>query len=85
MPIEHRPPYVERMIVYAVRGYECGHHSSAEDAYEEVARDLWFKRKRNMRATVDDEYLNRQALVVGRLARWLAWVDGKAAAKDGAR
>ncbi len=83
----HRPPYVTRQVVYAIRDYECGHCSSADAAYTEIARSMWWDAEsagrvpKLPRGDADeaayDAWRARWERTVTRLARWLAWVDRK--------
>lgn len=67
-----------RFIVRDPRGVdpECGHCSSAQQAYEDLALALMLRRERWASAALDsDEMLARYERLQSRLARWLAWTD----------
>jgi hypothetical protein len=72
---------VKKMVVYKIPDHECGHHTTLEDAYRELAfqrifeaentgrRKSWWKMNKAERAY-------RQK-VEKRLARWLQWADNR--------
>lgn len=81
----HQPPYVTRKVMYVIRSYECGHCSSADRAYAQIANEMWIAAEGKGRVPQAprgsgaefDAWLEQHNRTVHRLARWLAWVDSK--------
>ncbi len=72
-------PVVRSTTVYYVRHprhreYECGHHSDADGAYDDLATSLMLKCAR-YHDTDDEAALDRYEAVQRRLVRWLMWRD----------